>query len=101
MARATTLCMCRTRAVRLDENTIEFFGRRARLFAIELKTYFPAHRISPKVHFLSNHMVEFLREHKSIGRFSEQGLEAVHQMKKINGFTSNENSSRSAAAQLS
>lgn len=66
--RAAVVCPCGA-----DE-----FESRARSFVDGLKDSFEWVRITPKLHVLCCHAPEFLRRFGSLGRYGEQGLEALH-----------------------
>lgn len=65
--RAAVACPCAA-----DE-----FGSRAQNFVDGLKDSFEWARITPKIHVLCCHAPGFLRRFGSLGRYGEQGLEAV------------------------
>ena len=70
----------------LEAESIEHFGYVAREFITELKQDFPSISITPKLHNLGNHFVQFMRLYKGMGRFAEQGLERMHQVLPVRGF---------------
>ena len=70
----------------LEDPLIETFGVRARDFIVHLKLGLPWVSITPKLHYLGNHYVEFMRKYRGMGRFAEQGLERMHQVQPVRGF---------------
>jgi len=66
------------RADRVGDDEIAQFGTDAAAFVNGLKAWFAWFSVTPKMHVLCCHAAAFLRRLRSLGRYSEQGLEALH-----------------------
>ena len=75
---------------------IENFGVAARQFVVKLQRDVPKRSVTPKLHYLGNHYVEFMRLYRGMGRFAEQGLERMHQVASLRGFKGAEQLKRSS-----
>jgi len=66
------------RADTVGDDEIAQFGTDAAAFVNGLKAGFAWFSVTPKMHVLCCHAAAFLRRLRSLGRYSEQGLEALH-----------------------
>jgi len=66
------------RADTICDDDISQFATDSSAFVDGLKAGFARFSVSPKMHTLCCHAAAFLRRFRSLGRYSEQGLEALH-----------------------
>ncbi|CAI2300701.1 unnamed protein product [Caenorhabditis sp. 36 PRJEB53466] len=61
-----------------DDTQIDEIGKAIRSLVINIREVHPEAGVIPKLHIIAAHLEAYLRENRSWGRLTEQGIEALH-----------------------